>query len=146
MIPQPPGNDSAWRAGKGFQISNTRKSIKPRSKYFQLSGARAATYVNNCPETSSITTNCGSCNLENRAVLLEAQIPMRAMKIAANVSGSIRESTIKLPRNIRGCPISPLKFKKRLRVQFQKCIQVVLTSKVKPTPAKEPQVPGAFGR
>ncbi len=39
MMPQPPGSDSACRAGNGFQISNTRKSIKPRSKYFQLSGA-----------------------------------------------------------------------------------------------------------
>ena len=37
MIPQPPGNDSACLAGNGFQISNTRKSIKPSNKYFQLS-------------------------------------------------------------------------------------------------------------
>ena len=37
MMPQPPGSDSACRAGKGFQISNNLKSIKPSSRYFQLS-------------------------------------------------------------------------------------------------------------
>src|SRR4029077_17219710 len=81
IIPQPPGNDSACRAGNGFQISNTRKSIKPNSKYFQFTwtsakdelpgeknqlsavaifeniGKRPArSRVRHWPETSSMTT------------------------------------------------------------------------------------------
>src|SRR3979490_1338539 len=94
MIPTPPGSDSACRAGNGFQISKTRKSIKPSNKYFQLgeipefrpkgfplhrtywlrpitrqilTGGNACLGQNPpksrakcCPETSSITTFCGS--------------------------------------------------------------------------------------
>src|SRR5256885_10703754 len=37
MIPQPPGSFSSRRIGHGFQMSNTRKSIKPSKRYFQLS-------------------------------------------------------------------------------------------------------------
>src|SRR6267143_6884491 len=80
-MPQPPGKASACRAGNGFQISKTRKSIKPSSKYFQFTGVghrgTLATCakekpkkmcptggppknVINCPEISSMTTICGS--------------------------------------------------------------------------------------
>src|ERR1700724_1022276 len=102
MIPKPPGRDSACRAGNGFQISKTRKSIKPRSKYFQLTafimlmpsgwfahsrgvapgtledGARQ--YQNppnrsvSCwPDTSSITTLCGSLMFQYLAVRCAVQ-------------------------------------------------------------------------
>src|ERR1700744_4578567 len=90
MTPQPPGKDSACRAGNGFQISKTRKRIKPRSKYFQLRAERDVTKpigrarhgdseakalhqmgspqpissVRCCPDTSSITTRCGSSSLQ----------------------------------------------------------------------------------
>src|SRR5207253_7615502 len=81
MMPQPPGKAAACRAGNGFQISKTRKSIKPSSKYFQFTGVghrgTLATCakekpkkmcptggppkkVINCPEISSMTTICGS--------------------------------------------------------------------------------------
>src|SRR6266566_1383021 len=44
MMPRPPGKSSARRAGNGFQLSKTRKSINPATKYFQFSrpAARAA--------------------------------------------------------------------------------------------------------
>src|SRR5208282_3598690 len=100
MIPQPPGNDSACRAGNGFQISNTRKSIKPTSKYFQL---RTSSNVSNAvrmlaappgidlsdvqrtqlrkivrcwPETSSITTRCGSLVSQNCEAFPAVQTPI----------------------------------------------------------------------
>src|SRR5437588_301077 len=69
--------------GQGFQMSNTRKSIKPRSRYFQLArlkakkmayweksmcavrcgkamGISGSSRVKCWPATSSMTTCCGS--------------------------------------------------------------------------------------
>ncbi len=82
IIPQPPGSDSAWRAGNGFQMSNARKSIKPRSKYFQFSAAKAREYARCCPDTSSITTNCGSLLPENCAARRADHRPATAKRIA----------------------------------------------------------------
>src|SRR5258708_2949675 len=36
MIPHPPGRFSSRRIGHGFQMSNTRKRIKPSKRYFQF--------------------------------------------------------------------------------------------------------------
>ena len=36
MMPRPPGRDSACRAGNGFQISKTRKSINPSEQIFPV--------------------------------------------------------------------------------------------------------------
>src|SRR5260370_13894523 len=104
MIPQPPGSDSACRAGNGFQISNTRKSIKPRSKYFQLSPERIeikpigvtvqesvalfhqigiphpSSKARCCPETSSITTYWGSFSRKRFETRSEAQTPTAATR------------------------------------------------------------------
>src|ERR1700723_2926444 len=102
-MPQPPGNDSACRTGNGFQISNTRKSIKPKSKYFQLRGTAIATkpsgggLVQTCsaalngagtpqpsksarcwPDTSSITPRCGSFSRQYADTWLEAHMPIAA--------------------------------------------------------------------
>src|ERR1700721_602911 len=103
MMPQPPGNASACRAGNGFQISNNLKSIKPTSKYFQLrgedneikpvealtSGMVAAFHqsgtpqpissVKCWPETSSMTTRCGSLTSQNFAARLALQTPISAI-------------------------------------------------------------------
>src|ERR1700722_7673286 len=103
MMPQPRGNDSAWRAGNGFQISNNRKSIKPTSKYFQLRGEdkeinpiealtswmeaafhqsgtpQPISSVKCWPETSSMTTRCGSLIFQNFAARLALQTPLIAI-------------------------------------------------------------------
>src|ERR1700691_3311015 len=82
MIPHPAGSDSAWRTGKGFQMSNTLKSIKLSNKYFQLTGASAKNNARNCPEVSSITTNCGSLIPEKATTRFAAHTPMKASTAA----------------------------------------------------------------
>jgi hypothetical protein len=72
-MPAPSGNRSTCRMGGGFRISNPRKSIKPASIVFHVTGA--ASKVIHWPATSSITTNCGSLIPERRAATVAAGIP-----------------------------------------------------------------------
>src|SRR5579872_1155051 len=130
MMPQPPGSDSAWRAGKGFQISNTRKSIKPRAKYFQLSGASANKYVKYCPETSSMTTNCGSLVRENFATFVAATTPINATAAPVRIAAPPGKIAVTLPTSI-------------VEVNL---VGIRQSSQYMSTPTSEPHVPGAFGR
>ncbi len=100
MMPHPPGSFSSWRTGKGFQISNKRKSTNPSKQIFPVHEAQreensvgrkihvlcqmrqrngnqaAAINVRCCPATSSITTNCGSFIPENSAAREALHTPM----------------------------------------------------------------------
>ncbi len=73
-MPVPSGSRSSRRIGNGFQISKTRKSIRPARNVFQASGT--AMSATSCPATSSMTTNCGSFKPEARATRVAAGIPM----------------------------------------------------------------------
>src|SRR5579862_1170016 len=142
MIPKPPGSDSACRAGNGFQISKTRKSIKPSSKYFQLTanvrGVASPRYEINCPATSSTTTTCGSFVCKYFAVRSAAQTPITETmmtiadsfqaKFVHHKAGGLERSPVAA---IRGATC------KRLRA---------MAPQPRTAPAREPQVPGAFGR
>ena len=83
-IPVPPGNFSSCRMGGGFTISNPRKSIKPASRVFHVSGTNRK--VSHCPRTSSMTTNWGSFDPDACATRAAAgmptaiAIPMRAAR------------------------------------------------------------------
>src|SRR5208282_3977310 len=87
-MPVPSGSRSNRRIGNGFQISKTRKSIRPARKVFQASGT--AMSVTNCPATSSMTTNCGSFRPEDRATSVAAGIPMRVAAAAATMVAEVR--------------------------------------------------------
>ena len=87
-MPLPSGNCSSRRMGNGFQISKTRKSIKPARKVFQASGT--AMSVTSCPATSSMTTNCGSFEAEARATAVAAGIPMRVTAATAMIVAQVR--------------------------------------------------------
>src|ERR1035437_8222020 len=77
--------------GNGFQISKTRKSIRPARNVFQPSGT--ARSVTSCPATSSMTTNCGSFKPEERATRVAAGIPMRVTAAAAMMVAQTRSAT-----------------------------------------------------
>src|SRR5208282_3196668 len=90
-MPVPSGSRSSRRIGNGFQISKTRKSIRPTRKVFQASGT--AMSVTNWPATSSMTTNCGSFRPEVRATSVAAGIPMRVTAAAATMVAEVRLAT-----------------------------------------------------
>jgi hypothetical protein len=90
-IPVPSGSRSSRRIGNGFQISKTRKSIRPARKVFQASGT--AMTATSCPATSSTTTNCGSFKPEERATSVAAGIPMRVTAAAAIMVAQARFAT-----------------------------------------------------
>src|SRR5690348_2299096 len=129
MMPHPPLNDSACPTGNGFQMSNTRKSIKPSNKYFQFAGASAKRYVKNCPETSSMTTNCGSCFAEYFATRSATRTPPNA-----SARPTIIARTPGMSSRIE------------LRVSAKEISAFLDTSQKTRAPTTEPQVPGAFGR
>src|ERR1700740_125791 len=158
MIPKPPGSDSACRAGNGFQISNTRKSINPTSKYFQFEERKKEKFASECimrarsgwvewakrcppskraicwPETSSITTFCGSFMPQKRAASLEVQRPTKAtntMLLSTNTLGSTYT---------RVSPTSAEWEIDLMRAASQK------GNVAAAIPASEPKVPGALGR
>src|SRR5208337_2360257 len=54
MIPQPRGNRSACRAGKGFTISNARNKRKPPSSHFHVAWGSSRKVII-WPTTSSTT-------------------------------------------------------------------------------------------
>src|ERR1035441_106097 len=87
-MPVPSGSRSSRRIGNGFQISNTRKSIRPARKVFQASGT--AMSVTSCPATSSMTTNCGSFKPAPRATNVAAGIPMMVTAAAAMIVAQLR--------------------------------------------------------
>src|ERR1700694_2036342 len=58
MIPHPPWSFSSRRRGKGFQMSNTRKSIKPSKRYFQFTRLSAKKIAKT--EKSMCAVKCGS--------------------------------------------------------------------------------------
>src|SRR4051812_14953270 len=73
MMPVPSGSRSRRRSGGGFVMSNTRKSIRLRTRYFHTAGT--AIIAINCPATSSMTTNPGSWTPLSRETIVEARIP-----------------------------------------------------------------------
>src|SRR5271170_4104005 len=69
-------------------MSKTRKSIKPARKVFQANGT--AMSATSCPATSSMTTNCGSFNPEDRATSVAAGIPISVTTAAATIVAQVR--------------------------------------------------------
>src|SRR6266566_8529353 len=146
MMPRPPGKSSARRAGNGFQISKTRKSINPATKYFQFSrpAARAAVIfavMGSCgggavqalraspttnemvwPESSSITTYPGS-GLQGAAATTRS---LAHRPIAARARSKVNSETkMTGPASERVTAAVP---------------------ETRTTAAAEPHVPGAIGR
>src|SRR5208282_1920228 len=172
MMPQPPGNDSAWRAGNGFQMSKTRKSIKPRSKYFQLRGAtndtapregklvqtfsmgfhhigtaqprRMARY---CPETSSMTTRWGSLMFQKVAARSALQVPIAASENAI-MQWRMRSRSREWAGAAAGLNITPWSVNTLHNnvgpMSVPDTIQNGRTARRRPP--RDPHVPGANGR
>src|SRR5215469_12134583 len=95
MIPVPPGSLSKRRKGKGFTMSNTRKSIRLANRYFQCGGTPTRAII--WPATSSITTKPGSSLPLSLATTVEGAIPSSVTAIAtatptgaSHVEGMIR--------------------------------------------------------
>src|SRR6266852_5428060 len=131
MMPHPPGRDSACRTGNGFQMSNTRTSIKRNSRDFQLAGARARRYVSICPETSSTTTNCGSFTPHSCDIFSAAQIPIAD---TSSTSSTTQESIgTTMVTWLRCRSVGANREVRRTSSQYSK------------TPTSEPHVPGANG-
>src|SRR5882762_7710992 len=167
MIPKPPGRDSACRAGNGFQISNTRKSIKPSSKYFQLGKITMLVLsgwllhrmgwpydemlvgcacqgqkpprrrASCCPETSSMTTLCGSLVLQYVAARCAVQNPINATPTVIRHWMKIKESKVSTPLEWISTPAPPPANAPRSMNQKGNIARAI--------PASEPNVPGALG-
>src|SRR5271165_3676764 len=97
IMPQPPGSFSRRRMGKGFQMSNRRKSRNPNNQAFQLRADINKTwYVTSWPDTSSMTTYCGSFALAHLATSSEASTPTPATQsIAAYVGSEVTQVDLK---------------------------------------------------
>src|SRR5277367_4782097 len=136
MISQPPGNDSACRAGNGFQMSNNRKSIKPSSKYFQLPTTKPKRYVNCWPEISSITTNCGSLISRRFETRPDAKTPTTATTMTIRISTPLGGEFQFQKLNV---------LSKFIAARF-----LLFTSQFRTihrtVPAMDPHVPGALGK
>src|ERR1017187_832396 len=166
MIPQPPARDSACRAGNGFQMSNKRKSIKPSSKYFQLSAefsvskpngtlaqasfgslhqtgiAHPSSRVRCCPDTSSMTTRPGSFTPQNFAVRSALHTPIAAAKSVSTIwqktNGSMRHGAIckKASSSPRLVTLTPSEY----------MLNAHHGPSASKRPPRDPHVPGALGR
>src|SRR6185295_1400986 len=176
IMPQPPGNRSSQRTGKGFHTSKMRKNTKPSSKYFQLTrlsaekianidksmcdrrfgsaiGISGSSSVKCCPATSSITTNCGSLMPAYCAVLPALQTPMppriTISTIALKIGSHNTVSWMSLP-GTRKCLSMNRASESTLRGDNPASEvgrrKKISLSTIVITPTSEPYVPGAFGQ
>src|SRR6266481_6096742 len=160
-MPQPPGSFSRRRQGKGFMMSKRRKRRKPARRNFQLrmlmplysanaaassglrkrigaTGARARISVRCTPETSSITTYCGSFTPTSSDICRLVRTPSKARISHTAIEGTRRSSVPPKPV-IKGAvfPIATSIPFPRSRNHVNGCDTTAINK-----PTNDPQVPG----